>query len=241
MKQFRRLIAVLIAAALAPVTLLAQEAATVTGRVTNAQGQPEAAVLVRIESLNAGASTGADGTYRLVIPGARIRAGQNVQITASRQGLSPVSRSVTLSPGANLTQNFQMSTQIILLEDVVVTGTAGAVEVAKLPFTVGRVDGEDLQVPAVSAGGVEGWIEADDFPLEARGGPVTVSTRDRSVHENGRRRSLSRRAALPGRGAAADRPRGAVPGVKHGRTGWRCIPAHTKVMSIGSDPRRSGR
>ncbi|WP_406245611.1 hypothetical protein ACI7YT_11220 [Microbacterium sp. M] len=30
--------------------------------------------------------------------------------------------------------------------------------------------------PAVSAGGVEGWIEADDFPLEARGGPVTVWT-----------------------------------------------------------------
>lgn len=153
MRQFRRLIAVLIAAALAPVSLLAQEAATVTGRVTNAQGQPEAAVLVRIESLNAGASTGADGSYRLVIPGARIRAGQSVQITASRQGLAPVSRSVTLSPGANLTQNFQMTAQIILLEDVVVTGTAGAVEVAKLPFTVGRVDGEDLQVPAVSAGG----------------------------------------------------------------------------------------
>lgn len=67
----------------------AQEAATVTGRVTNAQGQPEAAVLVRIESLNAGASTAADGTYRLVIPGARIHAGQSVQITASRQGLAP--------------------------------------------------------------------------------------------------------------------------------------------------------
>lgn len=153
MRQFRRLIAVLIAAALAPVSLLAQEAATVTGRVTNAQGQPEAAVLVRIESLNAGASTGADGSYRLVIPGARIRAGQSVQITASRQGLASVSRSITLSPGANLTQNFQMTAQIILLEDVVVTGTAGAVEVAKLPFTVGRVDAADLQVPAVSAGG----------------------------------------------------------------------------------------
>lgn len=151
MKQFRRLIAVLIAAALAPVSLLAQEAATVTGRVTNAQGQPEAAVLVRIESLNAGASTGADGTYRLVIPGARIRAGQAVQITASRQGLSPVSRSVTLSPGANLTQNFQMSTQIILLEDVVVTGTAGAVEAKKVPFEVGQVTADDIQVPPTNA------------------------------------------------------------------------------------------
>jgi len=151
MRHFRRLIAVLIAAALAPVSLLAQEAATVTGRVTNAQGQPEAAVLVRIESLNAGASTGADGTYRLVIPGARIRAGQSVTITASRQGLSPVSRSITLSPGASLTQNFQMAAQIILLEDVVVTGTAGAVEARKVPFDVGQVTAEDIQVPTTSA------------------------------------------------------------------------------------------
>jgi Ca-activated chloride channel homolog len=58
MRKLRRLIAVLVAAALAPVSLVAQEAATVTGRVTNAQGQPEAAVLVRIEALNVGSSTG---------------------------------------------------------------------------------------------------------------------------------------------------------------------------------------
>jgi TonB-linked SusC/RagA family outer membrane protein len=153
MKNFRRLIAVLIAAAVAPVTLAAQEAATITGRVTNAQGQPEAAVLVRIESLNVGASTGADGNYRLVVPGARIRAGQAANITASRTGLSPVTRSVTLSPGANLTQNFQMATSVLLLEDVVVTGTAGAVEARKVPFEVGQVTGEDIEVPTVSAAG----------------------------------------------------------------------------------------
>lgn len=151
MKNFRRLIAVLVASALAPVTLMAQEAATVTGRVTNAQGQPEAAVLVRIESLNVGASTGADGNYRLVIPSTRIRAGQTATVTASRTGLSPVSRTVTLSPGATLQQNFQMATSVLLLEDVVVTGTAGAVEARKVPFAVGQVTAEDIQVPPTSA------------------------------------------------------------------------------------------
>lgn len=152
MRQLRRVIAVLIAAALAPVSLLAQEAATVSGRVTNAQGQPEAAVLVRIESLNVGASTGADGNYRLVVPGARIRAGQSVQITAARQGLGTVARTLTLSPGANLTQNFQMAATAIILEDLVVTGTAGATERAKVPFTVTQVSAEQLQqVPAPSA------------------------------------------------------------------------------------------
>jgi hypothetical protein len=107
----------------------AQEPAVVTGRVTNAQGCPEAGVLVRIESLNAGTPTGADGTYRLVVPRVRIHAEpSSVQITAARQGLAPVSRSLTLSPGARLTHNFQMAAQIMLLEDVVVSGTAGAAE-----------------------------------------------------------------------------------------------------------------
>jgi TonB-linked SusC/RagA family outer membrane protein len=160
MRQFRRLIAVLIAAALAPVSLLAQEAATVTGRVTNAQGQGEAAVLVRIESLNVGASTGADGSYRLVVPGARIRAGQNVAITASRAGLSPLTRNITLSPGANLTQNFQLTSAVILLEDVVVTGVAGPTARAVVPFEIAKVTAEDLPVPSVTGpgGAIQGKV-----------------------------------------------------------------------------------
>jgi TonB-linked SusC/RagA family outer membrane protein len=153
MRKLRRLIAIVIAAALAPVTLLAQEAATVSGRVTNAQGQPEPAVLVRIESLNVGSSTGADGNYRLVVPGARIRAGQSVQLTATRAGLAMQSRSITLSPGAQLSQNFQMGTQTILLEDLVVTGVAGPTARANVPFAVSSVRAEDMPVASATAGG----------------------------------------------------------------------------------------
>lgn len=151
MKNFRRLIAVLIAAAFTPLTVLAQGAATVTGRVTNAQGQPEAAVLVRIESLNVGAATGADGNYRLAIPADRIRAGQSVAITASRQGLGNISRQLTLSPGANLTQNFTMSTSVIQLEELVVTGVAAPTSRARVPFEVATVGAEDIVVPSTSA------------------------------------------------------------------------------------------
>lgn len=90
---------------------MAQEAATVTGRVTNAQGQPEAAVIVRIESLNAEASTASDGSYRLVIPGSRIRAGQQVTIATRRAGLAPIRSTITLRPGANISRNFQLRAQ----------------------------------------------------------------------------------------------------------------------------------
>ncbi|HEX6911437.1 MAG TPA: TonB-dependent receptor plug domain-containing protein, partial [Longimicrobium sp.] len=177
MRNFRQLIAVLIAAAaLAPATLAAQEAATVTGRVTNAQGQPEAAVLVRIESLNVGASSGADGNYRLVIPGARIRAGQSVTITATRTGLSPVSRTITLSPGATLSQNFQMATSVLLLEDVVVTGTAGPTSRAKVPFTVSTVRAEDIEVPPPSAAGAIQGKVAGATVMQGSGRPGAAPT-----------------------------------------------------------------
>lgn len=134
----------------------AQRPATVTGRVTNAMGQPEAAVLVRIEALDVGASTGPDGAYRLVIPGARIRRGQSVTITASRTGLTPVSRAVLLSPGSALTQNFQMATSVLLLEDVVVTGTAGSVEARKVPLEAGSASADDLGDAAAGEDG-RGW------------------------------------------------------------------------------------
>ena len=160
MRNFRRLIAALIAAAaLAPASLAAQGTATVTGRVTNAQGQPEAAVLVRIEDPNVGATTGADGNYRLLIPNDRIRAGQSVTIMASSPGLSSVSRSITLAPGATLTQNYQMATSVLLLEDVVETGEAPPTSRARVPIEVATVSQEDLVVPSsTAAGAIQGKV-----------------------------------------------------------------------------------
>jgi hypothetical protein len=115
--------------ALPPVTPEAPEGApdpapaVITGRVTNVLGCPEAAVLVRIESLNAAATTAADGSFRLVIPETRMAAAATaVQITASRAGLSPESRSIIVAPGARVTQDFRLAGEIILLEDLVVTG-----------------------------------------------------------------------------------------------------------------------
>ncbi|HEX6037519.1 vWA domain-containing protein [Longimicrobium sp.] len=129
--------------------LAAQERpAVVAGRVTNTQGQPEAAVLVRIEALNVAAYTAADGRYRLVIPAERIRPGQPVTIRALRTGLSPDSRTVTLSPGAHLTQDFQMATSVLLLEDVVVTGVPAPTSRARVPYAVGSVSAAEVQASA---------------------------------------------------------------------------------------------
>jgi Ca-activated chloride channel homolog len=106
----------------------AQEAAVVSGRVTNPSGAPEADVLIRIAALGVGTVSAADGRYRLVIPNARIgTAARNVTITASRLGLQSLSQAITLSPGASLTQNFVLSTSSVSLQEVVVTGQATTV------------------------------------------------------------------------------------------------------------------
>jgi Ca-activated chloride channel homolog len=136
---------------LAAARLHAQEPATVAGHVTNPQGQPESGVLVRIESLNVGSATAADGSYRIVVPAARLRAEQSVTITAARVGLSPVSRTITLRPGAAITQDFQMTANVLMLEHIVVTGQTTRSGRGVVPFEVATITSQSLPVPAPGA------------------------------------------------------------------------------------------
>ncbi|HYH82681.1 MAG TPA: von Willebrand factor type A domain-containing protein [Longimicrobium sp.] len=115
--------ALLVLLAAMPSAAAQESAAVVSGRVTNPSGAPEAGVLIRIEALNVGTPTGADGRYRLVIPNARLgSAPRNVNITASRVGLSTQSVSIAVAPGARLTQNFQLVPSSVSLEGIVVQG-----------------------------------------------------------------------------------------------------------------------
>lgn len=155
MSKLRRLLATLVAVAFVPMTLLAQEPATVSGRVTNASGAPEGAVAVRIDALSVGTTTAADGTYRLVVPASRVRAGQQVRVTASRVGLAAQSRTITLSPGAAVTQNFQLTSDVLLLDEIVATGQGTASTRERLTTAVSTVRSTDItrsnEVNAVAA------------------------------------------------------------------------------------------
>ena len=146
MKQVRWLFAAIVAAGTASTPLAAQEPATVTGRVTNAAGAPESAVTVRINALTVGTTTAADGTYRLVVPASRLQAARQVTITASRVGLAPQSRTVTLTPGATLTQNFQLGSEALGLEGLVVTALGITREERAMSTSVQSVQGSDLSV-----------------------------------------------------------------------------------------------
>lgn len=113
MKPFLLFSGLALTVALSVSPVQAQEHAIVIGRVTNTNGGPETAVMVRIESLNVGTSTLQDGSYRLVIPGKRVKAGDQVTLSASRQGLKTASRSIKLNPGEQQRADFKLEPSVI--------------------------------------------------------------------------------------------------------------------------------
>jgi len=144
-KLCRLLVSACIALAFAPVALQAQEPATITGRTTNVSGEPEAAVQVRIAALSVGAISDAQGRYTIVIPAARLRAARAVTITAQRVGLGTQSRSVTVNPGATLTQNFVMPRDALQLSAIVATGAGIQTRAERLGTTRANVDSTTIQ------------------------------------------------------------------------------------------------
>jgi TonB-linked SusC/RagA family outer membrane protein len=144
MRTIRRLFAALLAVATLPVLAHAQQATSVSGRVTNATGAPENAVSVRIEALGVGSATGPDGTYRIVIPAGRLTGTRTVSITASRQGLASQTHSITLAPGSNVTQNFQLGAQAVQVQGVVVTALGLTRTQRSVPNAVQQVSGNDI-------------------------------------------------------------------------------------------------
>ncbi|MDB4890436.1 MAG: TonB-dependent outer membrane protein SusC/RagA [Gemmatimonadetes bacterium] len=88
-----------------PVTLAAQEAVTITGHVSSAR-MPVRGATVRIDQLDLGAVTDAEGRYSFIVPSTRVR-GQTVPLTARYVRLRPQSVDVTLT-GGSLVRDFDL-------------------------------------------------------------------------------------------------------------------------------------
>lgn len=102
---------------LLPALAQAQQATTVSGRVTTDVGQPLQGASVSIPALGVGAYTQADGRYSFTVPAART--GQAV-VTARRIGYTPKSETVTLG-GGPVSQDFVLTAAATQLTGVVVT------------------------------------------------------------------------------------------------------------------------
>ena len=133
---------VLAALALLPGQTLAQQPATLTGRVTSESGQPLSSAAIVIEQLGAGAVTRADGSYTVLIPGARVPSGP-VTVTARLVGFKARSAQVDLSSGS-ATQDFSLPDNPLQLGELVVTGAGTVSEVEKLGTGRSSVDSQAI-------------------------------------------------------------------------------------------------
>jgi len=140
----RRFLQCITALLFVPVTAAAQDPARVLGQVTDATGVPVAAVNVLIEAVNVATYTGDDGRYTLVVPAARFRPGQQVEVTVSSIGYQTARRNVTLQPGATITQDFQIGLDVLRLEGIVATGQGTTRNRTQLGSAVLSVSGSEI-------------------------------------------------------------------------------------------------
>ena len=140
-----------IAALLALVAGKAQAQATITGKITDTDGQAIGGAQVVIRELASyGASTAANGTYTIVVAAERAK-GQSMTLVARFLGKAPSTKAITLNAGRQEV-NFTLRADPLRLDELVVTGVNEATSTKKLPFAVGKVSADQIQdVPGTTA------------------------------------------------------------------------------------------
>ncbi|HEU4648975.1 MAG TPA: TonB-dependent receptor plug domain-containing protein, partial [Gemmatimonadales bacterium] len=131
--------------ALLPAGLAAQQtpSSVVTGHVANSAGKPLAGAQVTIDQLGVGSTSRGDGTYTVLVPGARVPSGP-VTVTAKLIGYKAQSAQVTIA-GGSTTADFTLSDNPLQLGEIVVTGAGTESSVEKLGTVRNSVDSTAIQ------------------------------------------------------------------------------------------------
>jgi TonB-linked SusC/RagA family outer membrane protein len=133
----------LVALVLAPRVVVAQ-GATVEGTITDAaSGAPIAEARVGVEGTRLQGVTNQRGYYRI----AGVPAG-SVTLQVRRIGFKTLSTPVILADGQNFTGDYALTASVVLLEEVVVTGTAGEQRRRAQAATVSDINGAELKEKA---------------------------------------------------------------------------------------------
>jgi len=112
----------------------------VSGRVTDSRSElPVAGVSVEVEGTRLGATTDAEGRYRI----ANVAAGERV-LVARRIGYASGRRTVSVASGQPTTADFRMVVSAMMLDEVVVTGTAGGELRRSIGNAVATIDAADM-------------------------------------------------------------------------------------------------
>ncbi|WP_439882606.1 SusC/RagA family TonB-linked outer membrane protein [Pontibacter sp. MBLB2868] len=115
---------------------------TVSGTVTDARTKSTLpGVVVKFQNSNTATATDANGKYNLSV---NLPAGAH-KLTFSYIGFKPETRTVLLGSSANVTQDVQLSEDVVGLEEVVVTGTSVATSKKQLGNAISTVSAASLE------------------------------------------------------------------------------------------------
>ena len=119
----------------------AQQATTISGRVTTEGATPLQGVSVTIPSLNIGTFTNETGRYSFTVPATQN--GRTITLAARRIGYQQTSRSVALN-GAALTEDFTLAAAATQLEGLVVTALGMSRERSQLGTAQQMISSQEL-------------------------------------------------------------------------------------------------
>jgi TonB-linked SusC/RagA family outer membrane protein len=124
----------------------AQDSTTITGLVTTDAGAPIASALVTLPGSHRSTVTSDNGVYRFTIPTASL-ATRAETLRVARLGFKPVERGFAISSN-DLRLDVSMTTQVVALDQVLVTGTAGNQERGAQAAVIGTIDAVDVMTKA---------------------------------------------------------------------------------------------
>ncbi len=119
---------------------------TITGQVTDAtSGAGMASAQVYLVDTGLGTLSAQNGRYIIL----NVPAG-TYTLRVERLGFATANASVTVSAGATVTQAFEMQPEALGLDEIVVTGTAGAKRRREVGNTLAQIDVGDVEEPVQS-------------------------------------------------------------------------------------------
>ncbi len=141
----------LLVSAVAMPTLAHAQDAVIKGTITGPGGQPLEGAQVSVQSLLVGGVSDAKGLYSFSISAGNVR-GQTVEIVARRLGFSPVTKQLVVTAGEH-TLDFSLQEDVRRLDEIVVTGVAGATSMKNTTISISKVTEDQIQaVPANDIG-----------------------------------------------------------------------------------------
>ena len=140
--------ALVFAVSAAPV--LAQATGTITGTVADQEsGQTLESAQVYIPALNIGGLSNQQGRFLIL----NVPTGSH-ELTTEIIGYTSGTQTITVTAGQTTIVEVELRGTALRLQELIVTGVAGATPRIKLPFTVEHLDFEDMPIPAPSADGL---------------------------------------------------------------------------------------